>query len=310
MTFLKLIRYKNLFMVLLTMVLVKYALINRYASHALSDSIFTLVCLSILCLTAGGYVINDVLDIPADTINKPRKTYIGQSISLKSVYILYGILTLTGVALCYYVIRIEDLSYAYLWTYVITILLLFLYSKYLKKLPLLGNILIALFCAGIVFIIFLLDFQDYSAEQTEAKTFSQMLENGELVLFVIFYGVFSFLTTMVREIIKDIEDIDGDHLMKMKTLPIILGRKRAQQIAIGHSFLLILVLIFVLKTLFQDPDYLNLGMYLLMSTLVPLLYFTYLLWTAKKKRHFENLSTLMKIIMLLGILSMILFTFD
>jgi 4-hydroxybenzoate polyprenyltransferase len=154
-----------------------------------------------------------------------------------------------------------------------------------------------------------LDFQDYATERTEAKTFSQMLENGELILFVLFYGVFSFLTTMVREIIKDIEDIDGDYLMKMKTLPIILGRKRAQNIAIGHSFVLILVLIFVLKTLFQDPDYLNLGMYLLMSTLLPMLYFTYLLWTAKKKRHFENLSDLMKIIMLMGILSMILFTF-
>ena len=83
-SFFQLIRYKNLLMVLLTMILTKYALINSFISDPSLTSIdFIILSLSILFITAGGYIINDLYDIEADTINKPLKVYISKSISKK-----------------------------------------------------------------------------------------------------------------------------------------------------------------------------------------------------------------------------------
>ena len=94
-SFLKLIRYKNLLMVLLTLVLTKYAIIDSLIS-TISDFQFILLVISILYITAGGYVINDVFDIEADKINKPSKVYIGLSISKKKALVSYFMLTIIG----------------------------------------------------------------------------------------------------------------------------------------------------------------------------------------------------------------------
>ena len=95
----------------------------------------------------------------------------------------------------------------------------------------------------------------------------------------------------------------------MYTLPIALGRKRTRNIVIALSLLLLLLLIVVLIGLTKNPQFLFLNLYLLLFVLVPTLYFTFVLWTAKTKSQFHFLSTLMKIIMLLGIFSMLLFIF-
>ena len=128
-------------------------------------------------------------------------------------------------------------------------------------------------------------------------------------MIVFYYAVFSFISTLIREIIKDIEDVNGDYQMKMYTLPIALGRKRTRNIVIALSLLLLLLLIVVLIGLTKNPQFLFLNLYLLLFVLVPTLYFTFVLWTAKTKSQFHFLSTLMKIIMLLGIFSMLLFIF-
>jgi 4-hydroxybenzoate polyprenyltransferase len=95
--FLQLIRYKNLFMVLLTMVLTKYALIHSFIEKSnLSNLEFCLLSLSVLLITAGGYIINDVFDIEADRINKPKKVFIDVSISKKKAFYIYLILSFTG----------------------------------------------------------------------------------------------------------------------------------------------------------------------------------------------------------------------
>jgi len=116
-SFLKLIRYKNLLMVLLTLVLTKYAIIDSLIS-TISDFQFILLVISILCITAGGYVINDVFDIEADKINKPSKVYIGVSISKKKALVSYFMLTIIGLIIGIYVSFLkEHIAYSLFFIY-------------------------------------------------------------------------------------------------------------------------------------------------------------------------------------------------
>ena len=101
-SFLKLIRYKNLLMVLLTMVLTKYALI-RSLLDLITHFDFAIIVLSVLLITSGGYIINDIYDVSIDKINKPQKVYVGNSISFKNAWISYFTLTIVGVLLGIYV---------------------------------------------------------------------------------------------------------------------------------------------------------------------------------------------------------------
>ena len=310
MTFLRLIRYKNLIMVLLTMALVKYGLINSQSrTGALTDFMFLITVFSILCLTAAGYIVNDILDRKADRVNKPEKVFIGDAISVKNAWILYAVLTLAGVLSCLYVTETIYLSYRYFITYVGTSALLYLYSSHLKKLPLLGNLLIACFCAGIILVIFKLDYTDKEDATGFWNKLNNILSNIAIGLMMTYYMIFSFATTLIREMIKDIEDIDGDYSMNMKTLPILLGRRRTRNIVIFLSVLFLFFLVAVILPFFEDSDGLWLGIYFSLLTFLPFLYFTYKLWSAKTKKEFHFLSNLMKFIMLFGILSMILFKF-
>tara|TARA_B100001063_G_C16610862_1_gene475672 strand:- start:256 stop:621 length:366 start_codon:yes stop_codon:yes gene_type:complete len=118
---------------------------------------------------------------------------------------------------------------------------------------------------------------------------------------------FAFLTTMIREIIKDIEDINGDYIVKLKTLPILIGKTRARNISIFLSLVLLLFLFLVSSNYFISKKYF-LGTIMLMISIIVVL-FIFKSWNASTKKQFHYLSNLMKLIMFIGILSMILFKF-
>ena len=297
-SYLKLIRYKNLLMVLLTMILTKYALINSYVVSASSDVEFLALSISVILITAGGYVVNDIFDVEADKINKPKKVIITQSISKKQGWTFYIVLNCIGVFLGLYLSfnsQLISLSYYFIGTF----LLLFLYSKYLKRLPLIGNLLISILVSMPMFLVY--EFQNSLAIK------NNMFTNLFLFIVISQYILFAFLSTFVREIIKDIEDVKGDYNLKMKTLPILLGRKRTRNIAIVFTMIFFSFLILTLKEAINSTMYYLLTIILIGIFLVSL--FIYKLWNAETKNQFHYLSNLMKIIMLLGILSMGLFKF-
>ena len=292
------------------MVLTKYAVLETLEKEtSFTLHFFLIACFSILCLTAAGYVVNDILDYKADLINKPSKTFIGKSITRTTSWFIYFIINILGLVSCIYVLETLNFSLYYLAIYVITILVLYLYSKYLKRIMLVGNMVIALFCSGIILVIFFLHLEGQIKGNFMWKDLENFLNNINMFVIVFFYVIFSFTSTLIREIIKDIEDIDGDYQLDMNTLPIILGRRRARNIAIAVSLLLSVILIWVLNGLAKKPQFLFLNLYLLFLVLLPMLYFIFVLWSAKTKRQFHFLSSLMKIVMLSGIFSMILFTF-
>jgi len=280
------------------MILTKYALINSYVVSASSDVEFLALSISVILITAGGYVVNDIFDVEADKINKPKKVIITQSISKKQGWTFYIVLNCIGVFLGLYLSfnsQLISLSYYFIGTF----LLLFLYSKYLKRLPLIGNLLISILVSMPMFLVY--EFQNSLAIK------NNMFTNLFLFIVISQYILFAFLSTFVREIIKDIEDVKGDYNLKMKTLPILLGRKRTRNIAIVFTMIFFSFLILTLKEAINSTMYYLLTIILIGIFLVSL--FIYKLWNAETKNQFHYLSNLMKIIMLLGILSMGLFKF-
>ena len=304
--FLKLIRYKNLLMVLLTMVLTKYALIDSFIQNSyLSNLEFSILVLSVVLITAGGYIINDIFDIETDIINKPNNIFIDVTFSKTNAWKIYIILTLLGLIFGVYLSFNKHLSYHSLYFFV-TIIGLFTYSKYLKSKVLLGNILVSILCALVIYIIYSFDFRVVKNTLLENGS-NESINNLQFgKSFTYFYVLFSFLTTLIREIIKDIEDINGDLKINAKTLPIVFGRKRAAKVAFFISSILLVFLLIILQFLGNKPLFLSYGILLI---LLPLLYFLYKLWYAERKKDYTKLSALMKIIMLFGILSMLLFKF-
>ena len=298
-SFFYLIRYKNLLMVLLTMILTKYALINSFISDPSLTSIdFIILSLSILCITAGGYIINDLFDIEADTINKPLKVYISKSISKKNAWVIYLLSSTLGIILGIYLSVIKNSDFLSFY-FIGTTLLLFLYSVLLKKLVFIGNLCISLLVALPIYLLYKFDSNNI--------TISNILQYFFLSIAIFYYMFFAFLTTMIREIIKDIEDINGDYIVKLKTLPILIGKTRARNISIFLSIVLLLFLFLVSSNYFISNKYFLGIIMLMLSTVV--VYFIFKSWTATTKKQFQYLSNLMKLIMFIGILSMALFKF-
>ncbi|KGL63596.1 geranylgeranylglycerol-phosphate geranylgeranyltransferase [Polaribacter sp. Hel1_85] len=291
-------------MVLLTMILTKYALLYSFITNSfLTHFEFSILTLSVLLITAGGYIINDIYDVEADRLNKPNKVFIDVIISKKNAWRSYFLLTFIGLFLSVFLSFYKDLSY-FSFVFIFTSFGLFLYSKYLKKLPLLGNFIISVFIAFVIYLVYLYDFKYIEFWKLTHKEAENSVLFLHVWITVILYAAFSFLTTLIREIIKDIEDINGDLKIKAKTLPIIIGRKRASKVAFFFSAVLLLFLLIILQYIKKDRLLLIYG---IVFILLPLLYFMCKLWFSKSKKAFSELSNLMKVIMLFGILSMLLF---
>ncbi len=159
------------------------------------------------------------------------------------------------------------------------IFLLWLYSNNLKRLPFIGNFVVAILTGLSVLMIDLY----YHSHST--------------VIYI--YAGFAFMMTLVREIIKDIEDLKGDNSFGCKTLPIVWGIRKTKFV------IYFLLAIFLASVVVLDIVYRVLPMrYYLIFLFVPLLYFIVALVRADMKKDFSYLSTFCKVIMLLGILSM------
>ena len=294
-------------MVLLTMVLTKYALIHSFIKKSyLSDFEFSILALSVLLITASGYVINDIYDIEADKINKPEKIFIDVSISKNNACKYYFLLTFLGISIGVYLSLKKQFPINSLY-FTLTAIGLFSYSKYLKTKLLAGNFIVGFLIFLVIILVFDFEYiRDYNGHDF---VYFLNLKNTNSLGFIstaFIYGLFSFIATLIREIIKDIEDINGDLKIKAKTLPIVIGRKRASKVAFFFTCILLIFLLIVLQLLIKEYIFLGYGIFFI---LLPLLYFMYKLWFAETKKDFSKLSSLMKVIMLFGILSMLLFKF-
>lgn len=282
-------------MILFTMILTKYALINSFGDSQLSTRGFIFLSILVLLIAAAGYVINDIYDIKADIINKPKKLYVSKFISKKRAWIFYVVLTSTGLILSIFFSQ-NSLEYV---VFVGSPIMLWLYSNYFKRIALLGNLVISFLA---IFPIIMVYYVDYLSTNSDFD-----ILNKNLYFLISFYILFAFLSTFIREIIKDIEDMKGDYSLKMNTLPIVIRSKRARNIAIIIMIISMLILVITLKLFYANNWYLpTAGAIILLYFKTRILRIT---WFAVEKKEFQRISAELKLFMFLGISSMFLFKF-
>ncbi len=284
--FLQLIRFKNLLMIILVQSIFYLALDLNI--DLLS---FFLLLQSTVFLAAAGNVINDFFDVKADRINKPNKVLVGNKISGKVVLVLYFILNFFGVISGLVLSYISNkISYGLI--FIIISLVLFLYSKSLKRMAFVGNITVSFFIVLSIYLVYIfssIHFSDFNQNNFKRNVF-------------LTYAGFAFLFTLIREIVKDIEDVNGDIAMKMNTIPILIGRKRTQNLLFYVSFIPF-ILIILLTSIVNN---IILSVYSIVMLILPLSYFTYHIRDVKSKKELHKLSMLLKLIMLFGIFSILI----
>ncbi len=286
MPFFQLIRFPNLVIMLCTQVFSYYFLSKHITVEQLIEPRFTLLCLATILVGAGGYIINDYLDVKLDLINKPSKVIVGQNISRRWTMFLH--LFFNGIAILLGVFIGIKVTIAIL----VAALLLWVYSVSLKRKFLIGNIVVALLSAFVIILNFVFDT-------------SLNLE------FIITYSLFAFTLTLIREIIKDTEDQRGDGKFDCKTIPIVLGVRKTKSILISTTLGLVLILAFytfLYGASFPFEHILSRACfvgYMLLFVITPLLVLLYLIRKADTTKDFSRLSSLSKIIMTFGMISMI-----
>lgn len=281
MKYLSLFRIPNLIIIVLTQCLT-YLYLNALAlggNQNFTPMAFCYLTLSTVFAAMAGNIINDILDIQIDKINVPQKAGLILNIGVKKLQTLY--FGAIGVTLLFAILF--DLQHGGWWLVFYQIIisaLLFIYSKYLKKLPLIGNLLVALLC-GLVVAIVIFAFDIFMPTQS--------VDNQ----FIWLYVLFAILTNLFREIIKDIEDIEGDRANSCHTLPIVLGIRGAKIIAV----IILFVVSIATFLLYAIPQ-----LSILVSIII-VLTFAIIFQTIKadSTAAFHRISQVTKLLMLLGL---------
>jgi 4-hydroxybenzoate polyprenyltransferase len=301
MNFLKLIRYQNLLMLAFMQLIFRYGFLKlQDIPLALADWQYLLLVLSTVLIAAGGYVINNIFDQNTDNDNKPNSVIVGKSISETNAYSIYVSLNSIGVAIGFYLSNvIEKPGFAAI--FILIAATLYFYTTSLKQMILIGNIIVALLLSFSIIIIGIFDL--FPVVNTENQPLM-----ANLFSILIDYAIFAFCINFIREIVKDLEDIDGDYNQGMSTLPIAIGKSRTIKIVLGLSLIsLFLLLFYINKYLFS---LLFVTLFLLVFVIAPLLFFIIKIWNAKSQKEFYNLSMLLKWILFFGIVSILVISLN
>lgn len=298
--FLNLIRYKNLLMIAIVQLLIKYALFEPFGVDiTLNWFGFTLLNISTLCIAAAGNIINDIYDIETDTVNRPNKVIVGKHISEKTANTLFIVFNVIGVGIGFYLSHLVGRS-SFFALFVIISALLYIYSSHLKQMIVVGNIVVSIIVALSIIIVGLFELLPVITPQNQDTqlTFFRILLD---------YAAFAFLINLIREMVKDIEDVDGDYKVGMNTLPIAIGRERANKIAFVLSIIPIAAVAYYMITYLYKQQ-IAIG-YFLIFVIAPLIYVTIKLFSAETKEQYHHISTILKLVMFFGMLSLILYKF-
>lgn len=307
--FLKLIRWPNLIFIALAQYLFYYCIENKIylsvsAQPILNINYLTLICFSSICVAAAGYIINDYFDVNIDIINKPHKLIIGKFIKPRWAMLWHWLLSILGIAIGFYVDYKTPTSLIGI-SNIICVLLLFIYSISLKRKLLSGNILIALLTAWSILVI---PFAEWNAlfNNTQLKHIYIDVDFKKLYRIGFLYTGFSFIISLIREAIKDMEDIEGDRQHGCRTMPIIWGLRTTKVFTAVWLIVLIGVLAIVQLYTVQLGWWLSV-IYCLVFIMLPLIIILKKLSSAQTPKAFHVLSSTVKLIMLTGILSMLFF---
>lgn len=303
MKYLKLFRYENLLMLALMQFVFRFGFLKQQDCYlALADWQYFSLVLSTVLIAAAGYVINDIFDQETDSINRPTAQIVGKSISESKAYNIYVALNILGVSIGFYLSNvIEKPSFATIFIFIAACL--YFYATTLKKVLLLGNLMVAFVLALSVLLIGVFDLYPATHEgnQDQMRMLFGILTD---------YAFFAFLINFIREIVKDAEDVKGDYNQGMQTLPIVLGIQRTSKIIFGLLIIPIGIIFWYVNSYLMLNDLYLAVLFLLFLVLAPLLYCLVKSWNAKTTSNFSHLSLLLKWILFFGILSIVIINYN
>jgi 4-hydroxybenzoate polyprenyltransferase len=302
--FLKLIRWPNLLFIVLTQVLFHYCLLmpifqNSSTPPAIDGVMLIVIGVTSVLIAAAGYIINDYFDINIDQINKPGRQFIPKYVTRRWAILWHSALSFSGVALSFFagwktgVWWIGPANF-------VCVTLLFVYSSTFKKRFLTGNIIIALLTAWTVAILGLASAYDLYFER------GNMAIQTRVLRYTILYASFAFIISLIREAIKDMEDLRGDARYGCRTLPVVAGINAAKTYVLVWVVVLMGVLALVQFYAAQLGWWLTV-LYAFFFINIPLGYLFFMFMKARKTGDYHRVSSLAKLVMLTGILSLLFF---
>lgn len=302
--FFKMIRMPNLFFMALTQVLfqlcIYYPLYNDVVpGHDTRQ--FVLLVFASLFIAAAGYVINDYFDINIDEVNKPEKMVVDKVISRRWAIAWHFMLSISGLVLTFFALPVREKWYLLL-ANAGCVALLWFYSTNFKKNLLIGNILISLLTAWTILLIFF-----SKVSPTDAFSLSHAGQT-KFFRFAFLYAGFAFIISLIREAVKDIEDMEGDTRYGCRTMPIVWG-VNAAKVYIAVWLVILIATLGVLQVYVLQFRWWWAVVYCFLLIILPLLLIFWKLVKATAVKEYHQLSSLTKLVMLAGILSMLFFYF-
>ncbi|MFM1962224.1 MAG: hypothetical protein RLZZ172_1069 [Bacteroidota bacterium] len=305
-SFTSLIRIQNLVFIVFTQYFFYFfILIPIYAdspgSIVLSLSVLHWLVLASVLIAGGGYVINDYFDLNIDRINKPQKLVIDRFISRRWAMFFHLILSFAGIVISAYIAYLLNNPLLLVFN-LLSVFLLFVYSSTFKKKLLTGNVIIATLSAWVIMVLFVAMCQ-WNPGTLIPEWTSQLHEVYKIALV---YSAFAFIVSLIREVVKDIEDEEGDKKNGCKTMPIVWGIK-STKVFIGVWILVLfgLLIVFLFNLIISRWLW---GIFYIIFVLLPFLIRIYMAFSkALTKKQYAELSREVKLFMLAGILSMLIY---
>jgi 4-hydroxybenzoate polyprenyltransferase len=307
--FLKLIRLPNLFFIVLTQFLFYYCILvpvlRSVGAVAKIDRLqFILLSLASVLIAAAGYIINDYFDVNIDQVNKPKKNVVDIIVSRRWAILWHFVLSGIGILLSLYISWKTGLWYIVLANFGCA-LLLFGYSISLKQKLLSGNVLISVLTSWVILILCLSEFH---LSQTETLDNNWLVAQNKIMRLGFLYAGFAFILTLIREAIKDMEDMEGDARYGSKTMPIVWGVP-ATKVYVAVWMIVLLALLIAIQVYIIRFHWWWPILYCTILIILPLAYTFLKLFRAITTKQYHYLSSITKTVMLTGILSMGFFYF-
>lgn len=300
--FLRLVRAPNLVFIVVTQVLFYYCILNPTIgiNLKLNLTVFWMLVLSSVLIAAAGYIINDYFDLNIDQVNKPESIVVQRYISRRWAIFWHFIFSSIGIVLAFYVsweLRNPIIGFANFGC----VVLLWLYSTTFKKQLLIGNILISLLTAWVIFVLY---FAEMRISRFDDLDYIIAFKN--VFKYTVLYSGFAFMISLIREVVKDMEDREGDERYGCKTMPIVWGLQ-SSKLFVGIWTVVLMASLLIIQVIGLFKGWWLGVLFTLLTVILPLLRFIIELKKAQTAAAFHRLSTLIKAIMLAGILTLLFF---
>lgn len=307
--FFKLVRWTNLVIIAITQLLYYYTLVHPF--YLRNENIYSrftgyhlvLLIISSLLIAAAGNIINDYFDLNIDEINKPEKKIIDKLIKRRWAIVMHIVFSVTGILLGFYI----DYTTPVFWLGISNlgcVLLLFGYSISLKKKLLVGNILISLLTAWVIVVTFICYYRSLNCAGCTGMEWQGAL--NRFIRISILYAGFAFIISLIREVVKDMEDIDGDSRYGCKTLPIVWGIP-ASKVFVAVWLVVLIGMISIVQVYALQLGWISSAAYCILLIILPLVWILRKLLQAQSAADYSRISQVIKLVMLTGLLSMVFF---